>query len=516
VLLDWEREVPLRSLIVLAVALVVPLRALADNFPYVQDGPLITGVTDTEAWVSWYTAHHEGIGTECTIEENTPLLGDHNTDTPTLTLADGTPFTDTNCDRNHKVHLTGLLASTRYTFALDKPWDTNGGTTAAGSFITAPAAGSGGAVKFVVYGDTRNDVALGGTDTRADHQAVVDAIVANEPDAAFLLHTGDLALNITAVSGDDKGYTEFFAVERNLLANRPLFVVLGNHETIDTTFYDALLDPARFDNLPHPYYSSMDWGPVHIALGDSFEGSATTLGLGGLNPGVSDAQAQWLDADLQAARAAGKVSFLSVHQGPYSHVAAGSSGHGGLADVVIKMVPLMVKYGVLASFAGHDHYYQRGHEGCIDYLVAGGGGAPMYAPDATAAGVALAQQTLSYVVVSVAAGGSVSMVAKDVHGAPIDSFTFAGPDAACLGGGTDAGIAADGGIADGGGAGTDAGAGGGTGPDGGSGGGGSGSGGNPSGGGTTARSGCDTGGAAMFGAAALLALLVLSLRRRAS
>lgn len=498
----------MRQLIVLAMALAAfSGRALADNFPYVQDGPLITGVTDTEAWVSWYTAHHEGIGTECTIEENTPLLGDHNTDTPTLTLGGGAQFTDPNCDRNHKVHLTGLYASTRYTFTLDKPWDMNGGTTAAGSFTTAPAAGSSGPVKFVVYGDTRNDVALGGADTRADHQAVVDAIVANEPDAAFLLHTGDMALNITAVSGDDKGYTEFFAVERNLLANRPLFVVLGNHETIDTTFYDALLDPARFENLPHPYYSSMDWGGVHVALGDSFEGSATTLGLGGLNPGVSDAQAQWLDADLQAAQAAGRVSFLAVHQGPYSHVAAGSSGHGGLADVVARMVPLMVKYGVRASFAGHDHYYQRGHEGCIDYLVVGGGGAPMYAPDATAAGVAVAQQALSYAVVSVGAGGSASMVVKDVHGASIDSFTFAGPDAACTG--ADGGSPADGG--------TGADAGSGSGADGGSGTGpGLGAGGNPSGGGTTGtRSGCESGGATVVGLIALFAALALSVRRRA-
>lgn len=418
----------------------LPGMALASNFPYVQDGPIITGVTRTGAWVSWFTAHHEGTGTECTIEENTPLLGDHNTDVPTLTVAGGAQFQDSNCDRYHKVHVTGLSPSTRYTFTLDKPWDAKGGTTAAGSFTTAPAAGS--AVKFVVYGDTRNDVALGGTDTRADHQAVVDAIIARESDAQFLLHTGDMALNITAVSGDDKGYTEFFAVERNLLANRPVFMVLGNHETIDSTFYDAMFDPARFENLPHPDYSAFDWGKVHVALGDSFEGSATALS--GNDPGVTDAQAMWLDADLSAAQTAGQTSFLAVHQGPYSHT-DDSSGHGGLADVVTKMVPLMIKYGTLASFAGHDHYYQRGHEGCIDYMVIGGGGAPMYAPDPAAPGVTVAAQTLSYVVVTVGTDGHASMVVKDVHGSVIDSLAFAGPDAAC------SPPAVDGGTSDGGG-----------------------------------------------------------------
>ncbi|MBS2022607.1 MAG: metallophosphoesterase family protein, partial [Deltaproteobacteria bacterium] len=388
-----------RLLLLVVLAIVLwSSRAHASNYPYVQDGPVITGVSPTEAWVTWYTAHHEGQGTECTIEENTPGLGDHNTDTPTLSLSTGALVTDTNCDRTHRVHLTGLSPSTAYTFTLDKEWDAKGGTIAAGSFTTAPAAGSGAGVKFVVYGDTRNDLALGGTDTSPHHQAVVDAIIAHESDAAFIVHTGDLALNIVGVSGDDRGYTEFFSIERPLLAHKPLFVVLGNHETIDTTFFDTMFDPARFSGSAHPYYQSFDWGKVHFALADSFEGSPTTLGLGGLNPGVTDAQVQWLDADLQNAHAHGQVSFLGIHQGPYSH-SSDSKAHGGLADVVLKIIPLMLKYGVRASLAGHDHYYQRGHEGCIDYLVLGGGGAPMYAPD-TGTGIAIATQTISYMVVT--------------------------------------------------------------------------------------------------------------------
>jgi acid phosphatase type 7 len=426
---------PLLACAALCASALVPAAAGATNYPYVQDGPLITFVTDTDAWVTWYTAHHEGTGIECTVEENTPLLGDHNTDTPTVTLSPGGAFTSTVCDRYHAIHLTGLTASTRYSFTLDKPWDAKGGATAAGSFTTAPTAGSGAAVKFTVYGDTRNNVA-GGTDTRADHQAIVDAIVANEPDSMFALHTGDLALNLPVVSGDDDGYTAFFAVERTLLSTRPVFFVLGNHETINTTFFDSMFDPARFNGSPHPYYSSFDWGKAHFVLGDSFEGTPTTLGLAGRSPAVSDAQVQWMDADLQAAQAAGQASFLSIHQGPFSH-SSDPSSHGGLSDVVNKVIPVMLRRGVLASFAGHDHYYQRGHEGCIDYLVLGGGGAPMYAPDATAPGVAVALEQLSYMVVTVQGSGSASMVVKDVNGAAIDSFNFVVPDPSC--GATDGG-----------------------------------------------------------------------------
>ena len=35
-----------------ALAALLPVTALADRYPVVQDGPVITGVTDTEAWVS--------------------------------------------------------------------------------------------------------------------------------------------------------------------------------------------------------------------------------------------------------------------------------------------------------------------------------------------------------------------------------------------------------------------------------------------------------------------------------
>jgi MYXO-CTERM domain-containing protein len=418
-----------------ALFLVLPAHAFADGFPFVQHGPTITGVTANDAWITWYTAHHEGTGTQCTLEEDTPLFGDHNTDLPTVTLNTGPVLSDTNCDRYHRVHLTGLSANTSYSFVLDKPWDPASGATAHGKFTTAPDLHNTFGIKFVVYGDTRNDLTLGGTDTRADHQALVDGILAHDGDAAFYLHTGDMALSLPGISGDDKGYTEFFEVERTLLANHAVFIVLGNHETIDTTFFDAMFDPARYDGAPgntHPYYSSFDWGRAHLAMGDSFEGTPTTLGLGGLNPGISLAQTEWMDADLQSAQAHGQASFLAMHQGPFSHVAAGSSGHGGLQDAVTNFIPLMLRYGALATFAGHDHYYQRGHEGCIDYLVLGGGGAPMYAPDSSAPGVISAQKTLSYMVVNVGTDGSASMKVKGPAGNTLDTFQFVTPDPGCV------------------------------------------------------------------------------------
>lgn len=478
-------------------ALLAPLPAralLGDKFPFVQDGPVIVGLTSTDAWVTWYTAHHQGTGTTCSLD------GSDNTTLPTLTLSlNGAvlnQFLDASCAREHKVRLTGLSPGTKYTFTLDKPWDKQGGATAAGSFTTAPAPGSRAGFKFVVYGDTRNRFIGQGGDTKADHQALVAAIQANEGDAAFLLHTGDLALNISVISGDDNGYTEFFSVERGLLANKPIFVVLGNHETMGTGFFDSLLDPARYNGSAHPYYSSLDWGPVHVALVDAFEGPHNLAT--GNAPAVSGAQVQWLTEDLRHAQATGQLSFVGVHQGAYSH-AMTSTGHGGLAEVAANVVPLMLQYGVLGSFAGHDHYYQRGHEGCIDYLVVGGGGATMYDPDPAAAGVLAAQKKTSYVAVTVTADGKATAVAKDPSGAALDTFTFTAPPTSCL---------ADGGappLPD---AGNDAGADAGTGPgaDGGS---------DAGNGGPTGSTGCASTGPVALQLGLFFGALALVRRRRA-
>jgi len=391
-------------------------------YPYVTKGPVISGVSRTEAWVAWATAHHQGTGTVCTTDSWT---GSPNTDVPALALSPSVPagsvFRDSNCSRDHKVHLTGLSPGVRYAFSLDKPWV--GGTPATGSFTTAPD-GVDGRFSFVVYGDTRDNPTLQAS-TRPDHLAV-SAAVLGETDASFLLNTGDLALNILAVSGDDRGYTEFFEVERQLLANRPVFTVIGNHETIDTSDFDAIMNAPGFDGSPHPYYASVEWGQVHVAFVDAFEGPPTSLGFGGRAPAVSPSQLAWLESDLANARESGRIVFLVAHQGPYSH-SNDASAHGGSPDVRDRVVPLMLRYGVRAVFAGHDHYYQRGHEGCVDYFVVGGGGAPMYEPDASAPGVAVAVKAPSYAVVTVD-GQRATLLAKKTDGTLIDSFELREPD----------------------------------------------------------------------------------------
>jgi 3',5'-cyclic AMP phosphodiesterase CpdA len=89
-----------------------------------------------------------------------------------------------------------------------------------------------------------------------------------------------------------------------------------------------------------------------------------------------EGQRAWLEADLAAARAAGaRALFAVTHDGPYARAL-----HGGNRYAAEHYVPVLARYGVTLLFSGHDHYYQRGRAGGIDYIVSGGGGAPLYRP----------------------------------------------------------------------------------------------------------------------------------------
>ncbi|HEY3445691.1 MAG TPA: MYXO-CTERM sorting domain-containing protein [Myxococcales bacterium] len=438
--------------LLIALVLLSPALASAAMDPYVNKGPVILGVTQTEAWVSWYTVHHQGEASFANNCYNDALTGSANDTIPTLTLmlpnGSGATFEDATCSRFHKVHLVNLQPGTAYTFTLDME-RASGGPKASGSFKTAPAVA--GPLKFVVYGDNRN-AELTSTSTRPLHEAVVGAIQAHDSDADFLLNTGDMALNLPVVSGDDRGYTEFFEIENPLLSTHPSTFAFSNHESIDPEFYDGLANAAGFAGAAHPHYFSFDWGRVHVAVLDAFEGAHSTFS--GNEPKVTDAQATWLDSDLAAAQARGQKIFLMSHHGAFSH--GTGDAHGGNADMQSKIVPLMTKYGVLSTFAGHDHYFEHGREACTDYLVVGAGGAPLYAPDFTAAGLVYAFAEPSFVVVTVDESGNAKGVAKDGQGNVIHAFDFVpagcetppdaglppGPDAATVVVGDDASIPA--------------------------------------------------------------------------
>jgi hypothetical protein len=76
--------------------------------------------------------------------------------------------------------------------------------------------------------------------------------------------------------------------------------------------------------------------------------------------------------------------FAFCHEPPWSH-----GLHGDSHRMIRDYVPLLVAGHVDALFCGHDHIYERGSgptpKGKLDYIVTGGGGAPLYNPRCQAA-----------------------------------------------------------------------------------------------------------------------------------
>jgi acid phosphatase type 7 len=252
--------------------------------------------------------------------------------------------------RHHRVELTGLPAGRVYYRVI-----VDGGAGAVHAFHTAPAPGD--VVRLAVYGDVR-----GGHQVHSD---LVAAILAEAPDAVLV--TGDLVLR----GSDEADWQRFFSVAGDLLAEVPYYPAIGNHDLgaagNDARSATALVAIAPLAGAPaiagagDRRFYSLDIADVHVVFLDS-------------NAYQRADQLAWLDADLAAARARGARALLAVtHDGPFSR-----GTHGGNEIAARDYVPVLARHRVALVLSGHDHIYQRGRAGGIDYVVTGGGGAPLY------------------------------------------------------------------------------------------------------------------------------------------
>ncbi len=310
--------------------------------------------------------------------------------------------TEPQARREHRLALTGLAPGRRYRYRL-------AGTPQEGSFWTAPPeveeAGKSVPFRVLVYGDNRTD--------QPAHADVVRAALGEG--ARLALHTGDMVVDAKR----DDLWQGWFSVEHGLLAQTPIVATEGNHEVTD----HGVAYSAHFQPTGLPPYRSVDYGPLHVVVLDSFEPVAT-----GDQPregDLSEAQKAWLAQDL-ASVPAGKHIWVLVHQGPFSHPLG--KGHGGSDGVRRALLPYAGR--IEAVLAGHDHYYERGKIEGLRYFVLGGGGAPLYEPDPKRPGVQVAIKSLSYAVIEVC-GCHVDGVVKDPAGKVLDRFQLATCPIAC-------------------------------------------------------------------------------------
>jgi len=285
-------------------------------------GPYLQSVTTNSTIVAWETdrpTHGEVIYGE--------------------TEGYGSSVADPVVGTRHAVTLTGLLPYTAYHYRVE-----SGGAPLSEDVTFRTAAGHNQtAFNFVVFGDTRTQHQF--------HQAVVERIVAQEPD--FVLHTGDLVAD-----GLDAGqWDTFFEIERELIAHVPLFPALGNHEGNAPHYFDFFYLPGN-----EGWYV-FDYGNARF-LCLQVDGIADF--------GPQSEQYAWLEATL----AANMQPWLFV----YFHIPPYSSVQDYSEEIVRQtLTPLFEQYEVDVVFNGHKHNYERNEVNGVTYVVTGGGGAPLYA-----------------------------------------------------------------------------------------------------------------------------------------
>ncbi len=369
------KRIVLRGSVCLAVLVAVfgyltPASGEAPSFsiaPYLQD------VTESSIIICWESDVPSDGTIECWVE------GTQNGSAMTV---DSAP--------RHEVRLDNLEAGTAYRYRVKIPAEGEGTSFSAG-FATAPTEEV--PFTFVVYGDSRER-----DENDEGHRRVAEAARAVNP--AFVVHTGDI------VSRGDSDYlwNVFWGNaappdgEKSLAGNSPFYPVLGNHEYMSSEggYKDeAIVSYQSYFVLPrnglegeHPEWTdrfySFRYGPVFFIVLDVNNDSdpeydmnaALTEGPPDIHPGSP--QHEWLITQLAAAKAQYALTFVCLHQSPYS------SGPWGESETYKMrfLDPLFRQYGVDAVLGSHDHFYER-CETCVDdyrllYFVEGAGGAPFY------------------------------------------------------------------------------------------------------------------------------------------
>jgi 3',5'-cyclic AMP phosphodiesterase CpdA len=249
--------------------------------------------------------------------------------------------------RHHQFRLANLKAGQAVHYRIDLPANTRG----VQRFHLAPGAKE--PLRFAVYGDMRGGHMV--------HGKIVKSLLEEAVD--FVIVTGDLVLR----GSDEADWQRFFDVAQPLLARLPDYPVAGNHDAGRTGDEQRRMNeifafwPGPDDRPSEGHWYSFDVSGVHFVMLDS-------------NNYRNSEQLAWLKADLvQAKKRGSRALFAAVHAGPYSR-----GLHLGNRLSAETYAPILAAHGVTLLFSGHDHLYQRGAVKGLNYMVSGGGGAPLY------------------------------------------------------------------------------------------------------------------------------------------
>jgi len=215
-----------------------------------------------------------------------------------------------------------------------------------------------GKFSFAVLGDNRT-----GDDI---YRKIIGQVMERKP--AFIVNTGDQIEK----PGSREMWANFWELSKAVTV--PYFFTVGNHD-IHPEVAGSLQTYKEQVNLPgnELYYSFTAGNSLFVVL-DSY--------IKGEDKKITGEQFKWLEKVLVASKQQHKFAF--VHHPLFPEAGKGKH-HGNCLDRYKeerdRLQALFVKHGVAMVFLGHEHVYLRKTVDGIPHIIAGGGGAPLYATD---------------------------------------------------------------------------------------------------------------------------------------
>ena len=215
---------------------------------------------------------------------------------------------------------------------------------------------------FAVLGDNR----AGDPACDEIYRQMLAAALERRPD--FLINTGDQIDK----PGNEEDWRRFWELSKDVKI--PYFLTVGNHDAHVAVPGSEETYRAQVD-LPGKeiYYSFVAGNALFIVLDSYIKGGDRR---------ISGEQSSWLEQVLASSKQ--KNRFIVVHHPLFPEKGKGKH-HGNSLDRYPaerdRLHALFRKYGVTMVFSGHEHLYLRKVVDGIPYVIAGGGGAPLYADD---------------------------------------------------------------------------------------------------------------------------------------
>lgn len=251
-----------------------------------------------------------------------------------------------------------------------------------------PTPKAGESFRLVAYGDNRT-----GRSDRGVHRSLIRAMDREAPD--MVINSGDL------VARGESAFLwqRFFEEIEPIAGSYPYIAAIGNHDESRDKWF------ARY------FRSGEDKNYLAIPVAGGFVILLDAI----VNVAEDDEQRSFLIEALKRAEGSSPI-IVVLHKSPFSW-----GKHGDDAAIIEHWVPLFSQYGVDLVISGHDHDYQRiGPVHGVDYIVTGGGGAPVYGVEDDPQ-VKKAYEGHHYVVLEINKGLIRGWV-KDMEGNVLDEF----------------------------------------------------------------------------------------------